>query len=191
MTEVRKVELVVGHRGRELADETGVHTHDTALAGHLVLAECHDPAQHGAGDGLVEDRLNATEGDDQTVLDDGATPLGHAGAVEMGSVLLNLATRQSGLPAHLRLGNGDALVLLLVGVVRRSVRDEDHVELAAGVGGREAHHDGAGELVGDTIFMSGVSRDRDDVPCLLTDGRGQSLVHVISLSSSGRSPNEC
>lgn len=119
-----------------LSDEAGVRFHHATLAGHLVLAERHDPAQHGAGDGLVEDRLDAAEGDDQTVLDDRAPPLGHAGLVEEGRVLLHLAARQSGVPAHLRLGDGDLLVLVAVGVVAVDVTAVQHVEVVIDDGAR-------------------------------------------------------
>lgn len=159
---------------RRLTDERTLARHHAIRLGHLVLTQCHDPAQHGASDGLIEDCLNTAESDDQSVLDDGATPLGHAGPVEEGRVLLNLAARQSGLPAHLRLLDGDALVLLLVGVVRVGIGDEDHVELATRVGVREGYDDGASELVGDTVLVSGVSSDGDDVPRLLADLGGQS-----------------
>ncbi len=165
---------------RDLADEAGVRLHHAPLASHLVLAQRHDPPQHGAGDGLIEDLLDAAEGDDQAVLDDGATPLGHARVVEMRSILLNFPARQTSLPAHLRLLDGDALVLLLVGVVGRGVRAEDHLE-SARKGAREAHHDGAGELVRDAVLVCGIGSDGDDVPRLLADVRGQSLVHVIFL----------
>ncbi len=76
---------------RRLTDERALALHHAARLGYLVLTQRHDPAQHGASDGLIEDCLNTAESDDQSVLDDGATPLGHAGPVEVRSVLLNLA----------------------------------------------------------------------------------------------------
>lgn len=128
-------------------------------------------------------RLDAAKGDNQSVFDDGAAPLGHTFPVEEGGVLLNLAARQSGLPAHFCLLDGDALVLLPVGVVRSGVRDEDHVELTAGVCVREAHYDGAGELVCDAVLVSGIGGDGNNIPRLLANGGGQSGISHESTSS--------
>ncbi len=70
-------------------------------------------------------------------------------------------------------------------MVRVGIGDEDHVELATRVGVREGYDDGASELVGDTVLVSGISSDGDDVPRLLADLGGQSGIgHEATLPST-------
>lgn len=149
-----------------------------------MLAERHNPAEHGPCDGLVEDRLDAAEGDDQVVLDDGATPLGHARLVEVGSVLLDAPAREPGEEGHLGLGLGDLVVLLRLLVVAVDLRGEEHL-----TGVWVEHHDGAGELVGGAHEGGVGDRADRDVPGLEANCRGETLIHNGTFSPSGRVPN--
>ncbi len=130
--------------GGGVLDKRALRLHDTTFLGHLVLADRDDPSQHDLRDGLVEHRLNTAERDDQTVLDNRATPFGVARLVKMGSILLNLAARQAGVECDHRLGEGDLVVLLLAKV---SVVDTLLEQNLPGSGVED--NNGAGQLVGE------------------------------------------
>jgi len=150
--------------GGSTVDVRAAACHHALLLGHLMLAQCHDPLQDLPRDGLIEYGLDTAEGDDESVLDSTAAPLGPARLVEVRRGLLDHATRQTGLPAHLGLGFGNPSELGGVGVTE--VDQANEIQLSRlGV----EYHNGTCQLVDDASLCGSSDTWQGQVPGCLAD----------------------
>lgn len=167
-------------------DEGVVAGHDAVRLGHLVATHGDQQISHHAGDPLVVDGLDATEGDDEPLTDDGAAPLDVTRVlvdgllVEVGGVLLDVAAGAARAPGQLGLGERDVAVDVGLGIHAADDLHEEVVVLGVKrrrvLQGRVEHHEDTSVLVADVEMGCLLHGGKDDVP--------GTLAHLLSKQST-------